>query len=81
MIPEPRRASYLPNWCGSWKPTRGYGVAVKTAYATNDGRCVVEYVETAPEPGQVVTQALTTPWVVALVPCSKLPVVFKKVER
>jgi len=35
------------------------------------------YEERAPGPDQFVTQALTTPWVVAVVPLSDRPVVFK----
>lgn len=43
-----------------------------------DGKYVVEYRETAPEPGTMVTQELTTPWTLAVVPKSDLPVEFRR---
>jgi len=59
------------------KPTAGYTVSVRGAHEES-GRYVVEYVETGPAPGKMVAQVLTHPWVVAILPASTLPVVFKK---
>ena len=42
-------------------------------------RLVVEYAETAPGRGMIVTQVLTHPWAVAILPANSLPVVFKKI--
>jgi hypothetical protein len=59
------------------QPTAGHTVSVRGAHAES-GRYVVEYVETGPARGQMVAQVLTHPWVVAILPASTLPVVFKK---
>ncbi len=56
--------------------TGGYVVQVLSAGVEKDDFIVV-YEERAPGPDQFVTQALTTPWVVAVVPLSDRPVVFK----
>jgi hypothetical protein len=63
-------------FCGT-KPTAGYKVTVRGAHEES-GHYVVEYVETGPAPDQMVAQVLTHPWVVAVLPASALPVVFKK---
>jgi PrcB C-terminal len=59
------------------RPTGGYRVRVLKTY-TEGERFVIEFTEVAPAPDGYVTQAVTQPWVIALVPHSKLPVVFKK---
>jgi hypothetical protein len=58
-------------------PSYGYVAKVLAAYP-KDGKYVVEYGVSAPH--SMVPQALTYPWVVAIVPRSDLPVVFKKRE-
>jgi hypothetical protein len=60
------------------KPTAGYTVSVRGAREEN-GRDVVEYVETGPAPDRMVAQVLTHPWVVAILPATTLPVIFKKI--
>lgn len=59
------------------RPTGGYRVRVFKTY-TEDEHFVIEFTEVAPAPDSYVTQAVTQPWVIALVPYHKLPVVFKK---
>jgi hypothetical protein len=58
-------------------PTAGYTVSVRGAHEEN-GRDVVEYVETGPARDRMVAQVLTHPWVVAILPATTLPVIFKK---
>ena len=58
------------------KRTGGYGATILGA-REEAGKLVVDYRETAPDPGMMVTQALTSPWAIALVPRSELPVVFR----
>ncbi len=58
------------------RPTGGYQVRLLRSF-TENGRYVVEYSEVAPAPDRFVTQALTQPWVIAVVPASELPVVFR----
>ena len=58
--------------------TAGYTVTVRGAHE-EDGRDVVEYVETGPATGRMAMQVLTHPWVVAILPVSTLPVIFKKI--
>lgn len=58
--------------------TSGYTISVRGAHEEN-GRDVVEYVETGPAPGRMAMQVLTHPWVVAILPASTLPVIFKKI--
>lgn len=61
------------------RPTGGYRVDV--VRTTNEGGVlVVEYVQRAPSPDQVVTQAFTNPWVIAVIPRSSLPVRFRVVS-
>jgi hypothetical protein len=45
-----------------------------------DGNLVVEYREHVPPPDMMVTQALTQPWAVAIVPRSDLPLTAQKIE-
>lgn len=50
------------------------GYSVEIAGVRNDGtKLLVEFRETTPPPDMMVTQALTTPWAVAIVPRSDLP--------
>lgn len=56
--------------------TGGYTIRVTRAYI-EDRRFVIECAEVAPSPERYVTQAFTQPWVIAVVPSSKLPVIFK----
>jgi hypothetical protein len=58
--------------------TGGFGVELLAARAEG-GTFVVEYRETVPEPGAMVTQALTSPWVAGVVPGTDLPVEFRRV--
>jgi hypothetical protein len=60
------------------KPTAGYAVSVQGAHEEN-GRDVIEYIEAGPAPGRVAAQVLTHPWVVAILPATTLPVIFKKI--
>lgn len=60
------------------RPTGGYRVRVLSTY-TDDKHYVIEFAEFAPERDSIVTQALTQPWVIALVPYTTLPVIFRKV--
>lgn len=46
---------------------------------TRRGAVRIDYRATTPEPGIMVTQALTHPWVVAVMPRSDLPVVGRNV--
>jgi hypothetical protein len=57
--------------------TGGYTVEIVRVYERG-GQLVVEYREEAPGPDMMVTQALTAPWVVAIVPRSELPVTAQK---
>ncbi|HTX66057.1 MAG TPA: protease complex subunit PrcB family protein [Opitutaceae bacterium] len=58
------------------KPTGGFVPSVLSAGVEKESFVVV-YDEGAPGPDKFVTQALTTPWVVAIVPLSDRPVVFQ----
>lgn len=51
------------------RPTGGYAVRVVSAHE-EDSQLVLEYVESAPAPDRYVTQALTTPWAMVLLPRS-----------
>lgn len=57
--------------------TGGYGVEILQVKAEG-GKLVVEYRETTPSPDMMVTQALTTPWTVVVVPRSDLPLESRK---
>jgi hypothetical protein len=59
--------------------TGGYGVEIVSARATG-GQLVVEYREKTPPPDAMVTQALTHPWAVALLPRSDATVTARKIE-
>jgi hypothetical protein len=60
--------------------TGGYLVQIISAGVEKDGFVVV-YEEQAPGPDKFVTQAFTTPWVVAVVPLSDRPVVFQAKQK
>lgn len=62
------------------KRTAGYTISVRGAHEEN-GSDVVEYVETGPAPGRMAAQVLTHPWVVAILPATTLPVIFRKIPR
>ncbi len=60
------------------RPTGGYRADVVSA-AVEHGHLVVRYREIKPSPETYVIEAITYPWTVALLPRSKLPVVFRLV--
>lgn len=57
------------------KPTGGYSVFIPLVKRTED-RLVVFYRLTAPAPGSVVTQAVTSPFAIAIIPTSPQAVTF-----
>ena len=59
------------------RPTGGYAVKVVSVYEEGN-QLIVEYTEREPRPDQYVTQALTTPWVMVLLPRTELRVVTRK---
>ena len=56
------------------KRTGGFSAEVLRTHEQG-GKLIVEYRETTPERGSMVTQELTTPWVIAIVGRADLPVV------
>ena len=60
------------------KRTGGYSVEF-VGTRVEEGQLVIQFRETAPEPGMMVTQALSSPWAIALVPRTDLPVVFENI--
>ncbi|MHB9131282.1 MAG: protease complex subunit PrcB family protein [Armatimonadota bacterium] len=60
------------------KPTGGYSVLITSLEQSND-RLVVNYRLRTPAPGEVVTQAQTSPYAIAIVSASPLPVAFRNV--
>ena len=58
------------------KRTGGYTASILRT-GIQDGKLVVDYREAGPEPGLMVIQAFTSPWVAAVLPRSDLPVVFQ----
>ncbi len=58
------------------RPTTGYGVNITSADVVND-RMEVRYQVFAPQPGSVVAQVITSPFAIALLPVSSLPVAFR----
>jgi hypothetical protein len=62
------------------RPTGGYAVTIQGA-AERAGVLYVRYQERRPRPGELVTQVLTTPYHVRVMPRSEAPqVVFEQVE-
>jgi hypothetical protein len=59
------------------QPTGGYRPRV-LAEVINEGSMEVQYIDGKPSAAAIVTQALTHPWVVAIIPAGNLPVVFIK---
>lgn len=62
------------------KRTGGYSARVLAARVEN-AQLVIDYRSTSPAPGALVMQMLTTPWVLALVPPSDLPVIARTVTE
>lgn len=62
------------------RPTGGYAVNVVRVYE-EDKNLVLEYSEREPSPDQYVTQALTSPWVMVLLPRSDLRVMTREVKN
>jgi hypothetical protein len=58
------------------RPTGGYVVKILKTYADKEDLVVV-YVVQAPSPDSMVTQAITKPWVAAIVPRTDRNVVFQ----
>lgn len=58
--------------------TGGYRAEV-VGTRLDGGNILIEYRELAPAPDQMVTQALTSPWLVLVLPASERPVVVRKV--
>lgn len=58
------------------RATGGYSVDVVEA-RVQGANYVVTFRETAPRPGDMTTQALTTPWTIAVVRRSELPIVVR----
>lgn len=56
------------------KSTAGYSAEVRWIEERN-GKLIVNYQEQSPAPGAMVAQVLTSPWVIAIVARSDLPVV------
>lgn len=59
------------------RPTGGYAVEVVRVYE-EDKHLVLEYSEHQPAPDQYVTQALTSPWVMVLLPRTDLRVITRE---
>lgn len=57
------------------RPTGGYSVMI-TSVERIDDRLVVNFRTRSPQPGDVVTQVITSPYAIAIIPASTLPVVF-----
>lgn len=61
------------------RPTGGYAASI-TSITQEDDRLIVRYQIRTPLPGEIVTQALTSPYAIAIIPASQLPVVFRDVS-
>lgn len=61
------------------RPTGGYSVEVPAVYET-ESHLVVEYREIKPDPGDMVTQALTYPYLLGFVEGQYQRVEFKRVD-
>lgn len=62
------------------KPTGGYGADVR-AVTLEGGDLFVDFVETSPAPGSMVTQALTNPWLLLRVPRGEVAAVWFRDPR
>jgi hypothetical protein len=74
--PLPEDAMAVSVFLGS-RPTGGYAVEI-VRVGSGEDEVLVVYRETEPGPDMMVTQALTAPWTVRLVPESALPVQYLK---
>jgi hypothetical protein len=59
------------------EPTGGYLVSISSVLQV-DGHLVGRYHARVPQPGDVVTQASTSPYYIAMIPASTLPIVFSQ---
>jgi hypothetical protein len=55
------------------RPTGGYGIRIPFM-GPREGKYVIEVEESSPEPGAIVTQAITSPWLILLIERPDLPV-------
>jgi hypothetical protein len=62
------------------KRTGGFSAEILNT-SVEAGKLTIDYRETAPEPGGMVTQALAYPWYVKVVPRVELPTTIRKVDR
>ena len=69
---DPDREMAVAVFAGE-RRTGGFSLSVVSASPAN-GRFVVTYLESPPPRGAMVTQALTSPWALAVVPRTDLPV-------
>lgn len=58
------------------KPTTGYAVRIPAVVQVDD-RLNVRYRTRVPQPGEVVAQTATSPYAIALIPVSRLPIAFQ----
>lgn len=72
---DPAREMAVAVFLGE-RRTGGYAVRIVSA-EPHDGQLVVTYEESPPPAGSMVTQALTYPWTLAVLPRSTLPVTFR----
>lgn len=72
---DPAREMAVAVFLGE-RRTGGYAVRIVSA-EPRDGQLVVTYQESPPPAGSMVTQALTYPWALAVLPRSALPVMFR----
>ncbi len=63
--------------CAGERPTGGYVVRILTASVEHDSLVIV-YAVQAPAPSSFVTQVVTAPWAVGIVPRSDRDVIFKQ---
>lgn len=75
---DPSREMAIAVFLGE-RRTGGYGIEIVRVHPAGQ-KLVVEYRETTPEPGTMTIQALTTPWTVAVVPRSDLPLEPRKIS-
>lgn len=61
------------------RPTGGYKVQVLSA-TVKGNQLVVKYTDGKPSSDTYVTQAVTNPWVVAVIPKTSLPVMFENID-
>lgn len=61
------------------RPTAGYTVRITGIEQTTDDRLQVAYRVRSPQPGEQVAQVLTSPYAIALVPTSTMPVAFRQI--